>query len=202
MSHNWQAGVSCGALLDRAKRINSGRMELADFIQLACKEPPLRFLVIGGYAIAAHGHTRATFDVDFLVRRAERDAWVARLTAAGLKRFGETNAFAQFTQPQGGDGLDLMYVDEPTFDRMWQASEQRDFGGTSGRVPCLDHVLALKLHALKQAPPHRTSKDAEDVEMLIRRNGLNLSDPRYEQLFLKYGSQELYDTFVRLLRNP
>ena len=177
-------------------------MELADFIRLGCEPPPLRFLVIGGYAVAAHGHTRATFDVDLLVRRAERGAWLARLTAVGLNRFGETGAFAQFTQPQGGDGLDLMFVDDPTFDRMWQTSEERDFGDSRARVPSLDHLLALKLHALKQALPHRTSKDAEDVEMLIRRNGLDLSQPHYKQLFLKYGSQELFATFVRLLRDP
>jgi hypothetical protein len=177
-------------------------VEIADFIELASEAPALQFLVIGGYAVAAHGHTRATFDVDFLVRQAERGTWFARLAAAGLKRFGETTVFAQFTQPQGGDGLDLMFVDEPTFDQMWRTSEQRDFGGRSGRVPCLDHLLALKLHALRQALPHRTSKDAEDVEMLIRRNEINLSDPRYEQLFLKYGNRELYDTFVRLLRTP
>lgn len=177
-------------------------MELADFIQLGAEDPPLRFLIIGGYAVAAHGHTRPTFDVDFLVRRADRDAWFTRLGGAGLKRFAETNAFAQFTQPQGGDGLDLMFVDEATFDQMWHASEQRDFAGRPAHVPCLDHLLALKLHALKQALPHRTSKDAEDVETLIRRNGVSLDDPRYEQLFLKYGNRQLYDTFVRLLRNP
>lgn len=177
-------------------------MEIAEFIQLARDEPTLRFLIIGGYAVAAHGHTRATFDVDFLVRRAEREVWFARIAAAGLKLFGESNAFAQFSQPLGGDALDLMFVDESTFDRMWQSSEERDFGGSRAPVPCLDHLLALKLHALKQALPHRTSKDAEDVEILTRRNGLNLSDPHYEQLFLKYGNQELYDTFLRLLRSP
>ncbi len=95
-----------------------------------------------------------------------------------------------------------MLVDESTFDRMWQASEEREFGGSRARIPCLDHLLALKLHALKQALPHRTSKDAEDVEVLARRNRLNLSDLRYEQLFLKYGNRELYDTFLRLLRTP
>ncbi len=177
-------------------------MEIAEFIQLARAEPALQFLIIGGYAVAAHGHTRATFDVDFLVRRAEREAWCSRVGAAGLKLFGESNAFAQFLQPQGGDGLDLMFVDESTFDRMWQSSDECDFGGSSARVPCLDHLLALKLHALKQALPHRTSRDAEDVETLARRNGLNLSEPRYQELFLKYGSQALYDTFLRLLRNP
>jgi hypothetical protein len=177
-------------------------MELSDFIRLGQQGSVLQFLLIGGYAVAAHGHTRATFDVDFLVRRVDRDAWFTRLAAAGLDLFGETKAFAQFSQLQGGDGLDLMFVDEPTFNRMWQASEERDFGGMRARVPCLDHLLALKLHALKQALPHRTSKDAEDVEILARRNGLNLRDPRYEQLFLKYGSREIYETFLRLLRNP
>ena len=189
-------------LIAENNRLSSWHMELADFINLGDRDPAMRFLVIGGYAVAAHGHTRATFDVDFLVRRAEREAWFARLSAAGLKLFGQSNAFAQFSQPGDGDGLDLMLVDESTFDRMWQASEEREFGGSRARIPCLDHLLALKLHALKQALPHRTSKDAEDVEVLARRNRLNLSDLRYEQLFLKYGNRELYDTFLRLLRTP
>jgi hypothetical protein len=84
-------------------------MELSDIIQLGQQEPPLRLIIIGGYAVAAHGHTRATFDVDFLVRRADRDAWLNRILAIGLKPFGETRTFAQFAQPEGGDGLDLIY---------------------------------------------------------------------------------------------
>ena len=71
---------------------------------------------------------------------------------------------------------------DSTFDRMVQASEERDFGGTLARVPCLDHLLALKLHILKQAWPRRTSKDADDVEMLSRRNGLDLKDARRRKL--------------------
>jgi hypothetical protein len=49
--------------------------------------------------------------------------------------------------------------------------------------------LALKLHALKQTLPLRTSKDAEDVEMLVRRHRLNLRHPHYEQLFLKFAPE-------------
>jgi len=37
-------------------------MELADLIQIGHQEPPLWFLIIGGYAVAVHGHTRATFE--------------------------------------------------------------------------------------------------------------------------------------------
>jgi hypothetical protein len=119
-----------------------------------------------------------------------------------LQGCGEASAVAQCSQPQGGDGLDVMFVDETTFDLMWRESEARDFAGRMARIPCLDHLLALKLHALKQSLPHRTSRDAEDVEVLARRNQLDLTDPRYEQLFLKYGTRELYETFLRLLRHP
>jgi hypothetical protein len=181
-------------------RASLGVMELGDFIGLGAQAPKLPFVIIGGYAVGAHGHTRATFDVDFLVHRADHDSWMQRIKATGLNLFAETRPFAQFTQPQGGDGLDLMFVDDQTFDQIWSASEERDFGDKRARVPCLDHLLALKLHALKQALPHRTSKDAEDVEMLARRNRLDLRDPRYEELFLKYGNREIYETFLRVLR--
>jgi len=177
------------------------RVNLEDFIKAGRRSPELRFLVIGGYAVGAHGHVRATFDVDFLVRRVDRDVWNERLTSLGLSAFQETRAFAQFTQSEGGDGLDLMFVDESTFERMWDASIEQAFGDVQSRIPCLDHLLTLKLHALKQSLTHRTSKDAEDIEMLVRRNGLDLREPRYERLFLKYGSREIYDTFLRLLRD-
>ena len=83
-------------------------MDITDFIKLAAQEPPLPFLIIGGYAVGAHGHTRATFDVDFLVRAADRETWLGRLIAAGLKLFAQTKSFAQFSQPSAGDGLDLI----------------------------------------------------------------------------------------------
>ena len=175
-------------------------MELADFIRLSQKDPPLRLIVIGGYAVAAHGHTRATFDVDFLIARADRGSWHDRIVAAGLKLFGQTPGFSQFTQIPAGDGLDLMIVDGPTFEKFWEASEERAFGEHKGRVPCLDHLLALKLHALKQGLADRTSKDAQDVELLIRRNGIDLKNPHYEALFLKYGNPEIYQTMLRIVR--
>ena len=177
-------------------------MEIADFIRLGQQQPSLPFLIIGGYAVSAHGHTRPTFDVDFLIRRADHDAWFMRLLAGGLQLFGESRPFAQFTQPGGGDGLDLMLVEDSAFEKLWQASEEKTFAGVQARIPCLDHLLALKLHALRQSLAHRTSKDADDVEVLLRRNQIDLHEPHYEQLFLKYGNREIYETFLRLVRNP
>jgi hypothetical protein len=175
-------------------------MTIDGFIELANRPPELRFLVIGGYAVAAHGHTRPTFDIDFLVLKDDRAAWIDKMTRAGFDKVSETNAFAQFSQ-KNGDGFDLMFVNAETFEQMWNASQEQEFKGQRARMPSLDHLLALKLHALKQKLPHRTSKDAEDVELLVRRNRLDISQPQYAQLFLKYGSREIYETFLRILRH-
>jgi len=178
--------------LNRAgRRARVARMDLAGFIQLAGQEPPLRFLVIGGYAVAAHGHARATFDVDFLARKADLEEWKQRANGAGLKMFAASAGFAQFTPSDGGVSLDLMVVNEGTFEQFWAGAEERELCGVRARLPSLDHLLALKLHVLKQGHAHRGAKDADDVEMLLRRNKLDLRSERGETLFLKYGNREI-----------
>jgi hypothetical protein len=174
-------------------------MELRDFVQLAGQAPSLQFLVIGGYAVAAHGHTRPTFDIDFLARQADREAWIKRLATAGFQVINSSPAFIQFSHPGGGHPFDLMLVAETTFEGMRAEALLFGFGDVSAPIPALDHLLALKLHALKQAAAGRTSKDAEDVEILARRHKLDLREPRYEKLFLKYASREIYETFLRIL---
>jgi hypothetical protein len=177
-------------------------VELEDYIEIASQKPALPFLVIGGYAVAAHGHTRSTFDVDFLGQNQAREEWRERLLTRGFQLISETSAFAQFSPPDHSTGLDLMFVGKDTFDQFWAAKEERGFGTSIAQVPALDHLLALKLHVLKQGLGHRTFKDAEDVEMLARRNKLNLDEERYEKLFLKYGTREIYETIKRVLRHP
>jgi hypothetical protein len=177
-------------------------VDLQDYVGLASQEPALRFLVIGGYAVAAHGHTRTTFDVDFLVCNEERAEWRQRTLRHRLQLISETSAFAQYSPRDRSTALDLMFVAKATFDQFWAAAEEREFGAATAPVPSLDHLLALKLHVLKQGLSHRTFKDAEDVEMLARRNKLNLAEERYEKLFLKYGTREIYESIQRVLRHP
>jgi len=177
-------------------------MELHDALKFTQTVPHLPFLLIGGYAVAAHGHTRPTYDVDFMVLRDQRDQWNQRFQDAGLELYAENRIFAQYGCGEDEWGLDLMFVDQKTFDEMWAASEEAEFDGATTRVPSLDHVLALKLHALKQALPHRTAKDAGDVEIMLRRNNIDLQTERYKELFLKYGTEEIYETFCRILRHP
>jgi hypothetical protein len=177
-------------------------MELRNFLELAARDPALCVLVIGAHAVAAHGHTRATFDVDFLVPRKDEQEWLRRAAVSGLRLLAKSDSFAQFAYDQEGDALDLMLVNDPVFETMWSASEAREFGDLTFHVPSLNHLLALKLHVLKQSLAHRTAKDAEDVEMLLRVNKIDLDAPAMRSLFLKYGNEQLYETFHRLLRHP
>ncbi len=173
-------------------------MDLADYARMANEEPALRFLIIGGYAVAAHGHARATFDVDFLADRSERDQWFLRTAKWQVKLVSRNEVFAQLSPEEGGTDFDLMFVASDTFQRMFEAGQERVFGAATAKVPSLEHLVALKLHALKQEIPLRFSKDADDVEKLIRRNKVDLQRQVIKELFLKHGTKELYDTFLRL----
>lgn len=177
-------------------------MNLEDLVRLSRKEPELEFLVIGAYAVAAHGYVRATFDVDFVVRRSQRDKWFDRALSAGMDCLGKSDVFAQFTVSDAEiDGFDLMFVDDKTYDTMVEHAVLRTFGEVEAPVPSLNHLLALKLHAVKSAPDLRASKDLNDIEILVRRNELPVEKPEYEELFRKHGSDEIYQLIRRLVRH-
>jgi hypothetical protein len=72
--------------------------DFAEMLKLLAAEN-VEYLVVGGYAVAAHGVPRATGDIDLWVRPTEENA--ARLWRA-LDRFGAPRSRlspASFTQP-------------------------------------------------------------------------------------------------------
>ena len=174
-------------------------MALEDYVSMASREPLLPFLLIGGYAVAAHGHVCATFDVDFLADRRHREQWLERARESGFAVLASNDVFIQFEALEGKEPLDLMFVDPATLEKMMDASVGVAIGEVTAPIPCLDHLVALKIHAMNQAQSHRFSKDASDVEMLMRRHKIDLAAPRYRDLFVKHGSFEIYETFQRIL---
>jgi hypothetical protein len=65
------------------------------------------------------------------------------------------------------------------------------------RVPCVEHLIALKLHSLKQGRIHRFLKDFQDVVGLIECNRLDPRSEKVKTLFEKYGNAELYGQVLR-----
>ena len=76
---------------------------------------------------------------------------------------------------------------------MFDCGRVVDFYGTTSRIPSLEHLIALKLHALKNTRPRRFLKDFLDVSNLIRINHLDIKSESIRRLFEKYATMELYE---------
>lgn len=175
---------------------------IVELVKVCADDPSLPFLVIGGHAVIAHGYPRLTHDLDFLVRKSQRDLWRIKVLRLGFHVFEERASFIQFSRSAGMPDWDLMLVNDLTFEKMWAESITIDFAGTGARMVALDHLIALKLHVLKQNLPHRALRDLDDVINLVLKNGLDIRTERYRTLFLKYGDQLTYDRVLRATGAP
>lgn len=59
-------------------------------------------------------------------------------------------------------------------------------------VPALEHLIALKLHAIK-SNPNRELKDMPDIIQLVLRNGWDIRGQIFQDLCNQYGSPKIYD---------
>ena len=170
--------------------------EIASISLKAAKEN-LQFLLIGGYAVLAHGFVRTTGDIDILVRKSQSAEWqklLGRLKFT-IKFSGPT--FLQFNPPPEGKlPIDLMFVSDANFDPMFSAAKEIETDDATTKVVSLPHLFALKCHAFKSRP-HRAMKDVEDLVQLTKLNKLDLNEPSLRAILLKHGGQEFYELLKR-----
>ena len=173
-------------------------MGLFQEVDIEARKHKLDFLVIGGLAVIFHGYSRDTVDLDLLIRRNNRARWLELFSQMRYSIYKERAAFVQLSPPKAGAWpVDLMFVADPTFDPILAAGIPVEMFGASVKVPILEHLIALKLHALKHGHIRRYLKDWLDVENLVRIQGLDLRSEKWKQLFLKYGTFEIYEKISR-----
>lgn len=172
-----------------------------DVVRLADEEK-LSFLLIGGHAVIALGIERTTLDVDILINTNDLDVWKTHLFASGYQIARQTSAFAQFF-PAAKDGmrLDLMLVDAQTFEKLEAASQKVQLGHRIVRVPTPLHLIALKLHAMKN--PHRAAlgKDLADILSLVERYRLDYSSPQFQTILNRYASPSIKKQLLAIGEN-
>lgn len=111
----------------------------------------VEYLVVGGYALAAHGHPRYTGDIDFWVRPSTDN--LARLLDA-LKDFGfgslglsasdfDANTVVQLGQPPRRIDL-LTSIDGVNFDACFARREQVELAGVRLNIIGLDDFKTNK----------------------------------------------------------
>jgi hypothetical protein len=178
-------------------------MGLFQDLNEGAKRRKLDLVVIGGIAVIFHGFMRDTADLDLLVRIRDRAAWLEfLLSELSYSTKAEREHFMQLDPPQAGAWpVDLMFVKDETFNQMFAAGPEEDIYGAKLKIPILEHLLALKVHALQHGHIDRHMKDRLDIEGLIRVNSIDLKAEKMRKLFLKHGSLKMYEQISRAVEN-
>jgi hypothetical protein len=178
----------------------SGHMSLFAKINEAAAGLRLTYLVIGGHAVIEHGFQRGTEYAALLARKEDRAKWQSLLENLGYRVIHDGATFLQFESREPGEwNVDLMLVPADTFARLLESAKPAHLEGASVVVPSLEHLLSLKIHALKHGQGLRVLKDMTDVAQLL---SVNRVDPRADwvrALFEKCADLEHHERIVQLL---
>jgi predicted nucleotidyltransferase len=166
-------------------------------------EAGLAFLVIGGNAVIAHGYQRGTKDVDLLVRDADLPAWNDLVRGLGYSEYFMSGSFQMYNDPaEVLAPLDLLIVGDETFLKMTTHPETVMLEGATIQIPRLSHLIALKLHAIRQNPTKRYARDMGDIVELLSVNGINLEMPEFRAIFDRYATAAIRAEVERRLAGP
>lgn len=172
---------------------------LADILMRAERRGEMRFLLIGGRSLEAHGLVRFTKDVDFLVATQDIPVISRLLINIGYQMTAETSVFSRWKHPSMmADDVDVMYVNPATFEKLLVGSKTFQIGHVTLRVPSVPSLIALKLHAM-HSNEERLDKDGRDIAELLRLNPGVIDKKGLEALFTKYNCQQLFPQFSHLV---
>ncbi len=157
----------------------------------------LDFLLIGGHAVNAYGYARTTFDVDLLITDKQRSSWKTLFMEQGYTVRHEADAFIQFNAPSPSEfDFDLMVVDETTYTKLRGSSVRKTLGSMEFSVPAPLHLVALKLHALREEQRVRRGKDYQDVLEIIRLTGINTKGQEFQQILDRYATESIRNRLI------
>ena len=164
-----------------------------DILGKALEDVGGRGLLVGGLALQQHAVARQTLDVDCLISDADRDKIVALFEREGFAVTAETESFARLHHESVYMmDLDLLLVDAETLSEMLRESLPVTIGSRDLRVPCLAHLIALKLHAVRN-DPKRELRDLADIVDLLRANPDVVTSEELERLTAEYGPDGALD---------
>lgn len=143
-----------------------------------------RLCVVGALALAAWGRPRFTADVDILTTVGCRERLVASLESRGYETLHVSQGFSNHLHADPSQGrVDVLYVDAATAAGVFAAASPRlELAGRRHLVPAPEHLVALKLHAIRN-DPGRLLRDLADVDLLMTLPELDVEAvrPYFEQ---------------------
>lgn len=131
-----------------------------------------RWALVGGFALQAYGVSRATFDIDVASEARMQGVIVTALERLGYQTLHFSAGFTNHLHDDGAQGrVDIVYVDAATADGLFGAARPHEiFPGIEVPVPSVEHLIAMKVHAMKN-DPDRVLQDCADIRALLRSTG-------------------------------
>jgi len=157
-------------------------------------------VLVGGFAVNYYRVSRQTADVDFLITHEDFKKISIFLKKADYRQDSLQEVFARFTTDSSYlMDIDFMFVDKETLDKIIKEGKEISIAEQKFMIPCLNHLIALKLHSLKYNLKLRENKDMPDIIELIRINKVDFKSKEFHQLCLKYGTEEIYNKILERL---
>lgn len=157
-----------------------------------------RVAVIGGVALAAYGHPRLTLDLDVVTEADAQQTLIAMMEASGFTTLHQSAGYSNHLHSDERRGrVDVMYVRGETRDRLFStAKELPGPGRTMMLVPKPEHLIAMKVQAIRDAP-ERMWQDLADIGFLLRIDGVNLDE--VQGYFSRAGLEDKWRELARSL---
>jgi len=174
---------------------NKIHTEFAGLVE-ALRAGGLSFLLVGGLSLLAHHVERATGDIGFACEKSNRESAARLMAELGYAILHEQpELYSRYHKP-GCRIVDFIYLDASTYHQLETASIGTEVSRVDVRVPCLDHLLAMKLFSVSQSSTR--GKDFGDILSLIANNGVDVRSKRFEDLCLKHASAKWLDLIREL----
>ena len=154
--------------------------------------------VVGALGLHAFGVTRATQDLDLLTDAAARPKAVAFLESLGYETLYASDGYSNHLHGDPALGrVDMVYVAGETQRQVFEGSRERlTLGGRPARVPRSEHLIAMKVQAIKN-DPGRHFQDLADIRSLLLLPGVDQAE--VEEYFVRAGLKDKLDDIRKTL---
>ena len=156
------------------------------------EERRIDYALIGAFALMAYGYARFTRDVDFVVRKENKEHIIAFVESLGYETIYKSEGFSNHVHPISSLGrIDFVYVGESSADKIFsEVRRLKLFKNINLPVASPEHIVALKVFAIKN-DPQRFHSEMADIKALMDMKIVN--EDTVKRYFKKWNLVDVLD---------
>lgn len=162
----------------------------------ALKAAHLRYMVVGGVAVNAHGVLRATHDLDVMVRAEDAEALDLVLKRLGYDAIDRRSDLAHYRRPDGAR-LDVLYSRRQITATLLEHPDIAHYSDLEIPIVTPEGLIGLKVQSFTDDP--RRIRDLDDIMKLMKANLDTLDMAEVGEYFDLFDRRKLLDDVLRAI---